>query len=367
MSNIPFVDELGDALDHAIAGWPARGRSRRARRVGFRMRRRGLVLALLAVLLLAGVGVAAATWLGSSQQLADGRVNCFFSTAGGLHSARLPDASGSPSVGHTPIAVCRRWYRLNAHTGLNASTLGFVACRHTETAVSVFVADGRPRQCQRLGDRPLPPAYPAAVARLHSLQTQLMTIQRHRSCDSPRTLARQVRGVLTRLGLDDWRIQLPPSHPTPRSLNSPAGTGGTCGSLIGDPAANAPDFPVELSPNRDTVSITVGPPRDTATRVYRQSLSLYQHSYQHCFTAAALRTLTRRAFTPLKARFTTNAAPSGEGYLPASRRLYDRGCVRFEFAYVANNNRFVDVWFYARGAPRLPAHRPFPAASAFRP
>ena len=64
----------------------------------------------------------------------------------------------------------------------------------------------------------------------------------------------------------------------------------------------------------------------------------------------------------------TNAAPAGDQYLPSSQRLYDKGCVRFESAYVGNDNRFVDVWLYAPTAPRLlPTNQLFPPAGAFHP
>jgi hypothetical protein len=365
MSEIPFIHDLGEALDAAIA--TQRSRRRFGGRRPSRMSRRGL-LALVLGALLAGGGAAAATLLGPSQRLADGNIDCFFTTAPGpTLSARTPDA-GAQSVGPSPIATCRRWYRLNAHTGIDASTLGFVACRHNATTVDVYVADNRPRQCQRLGERPLPATYPAALARLRALEARLDVIQRRRACKSPRALAQEVRDALTSLGLNDWRIALPPSHPSPRLLNSPAGTGGTCATLIYSPAANAPGFPAQLQPNRRTVSISTGPPRHLSTLVYHASATLYQQTYQHCFTAASVRALVRRAFADsrLVPRFTTNAAPVGQSYLPSSQRLYDKGCVRFRSAYVVNGDRFVDVWLNARGAPRLPTHQQFPPASAFR-
>ncbi|MEO6858524.1 MAG: hypothetical protein ABI323_08060 [Solirubrobacteraceae bacterium] len=369
MSEIPFIDDLGDALDAAIAGQ----RSRSRRRGGGRfpspsgMSPRGLMLALVAAALLGGGSVAAATLLGSSKKLADGNINCFFGTSGSPHG---PDVGGGDgSVGQSPIATCRRWYRLNAHTGINAATLGFVACRQNATTVDVYVADDRPGQCRRLGRRPLPATYPAAVARLHTLVARLEAIQRHRACKSPQILAGEVRTTLSTLGLDAWRIKLPPAHPTPKQMSSPAGTGGTCGSLTGFPAQNSPSFPVQLQSNHRTVYITTGPPRYLSTFNYRVSGRLYAQTYQHCFTAKSVRALVRHAFkgSPLRPRFATNAAPYGGGYEPASQKLYDRGCVRFDSALPGNNDRFVDVSLYARSAPPLPPNQVYPPASAFGP
>jgi hypothetical protein len=205
---------------------------------------------------------------------------------------------------------------------------------------------------------------------LNTLEKRLDVIQRHRACKSPQALAREIRDALSTLGFDNWRITLPPAHPSPQWLNSPAGTGGTCGTLIASPAANAPNFPVQLQPNRQTVGVGVGPPRHIATLVYQASLTLYQRTYEHCFTATSVRALVRHTFadSPLRPWFATNATPVAEHYLPSSQQLYDKGCVRFEFAYVGNDNRFIDVWLYARDAPRLlPTNRLFPSAGAFKP
>jgi hypothetical protein len=233
----------------------------------------------------------------------------------------------------------------------------------------VYVADGRSEQCQRLGERPLPATYAAAVARLRTLETRLDAIQQHHACKSPRVIAAEVRGALTDLGFDAWRIRLAWSHPTPQMLNSPAGTGGTCGSLIFFPSGNSPSARVQLFPNSQLVELTVGPPQKIATFVYHASLALEQQSYSHCYTATSIRALVSKAFAPasLEPRFATNAVPRGGGFLPASEKLFKEGCVRFETAYVGDNNRFVDVSLEQRAAPSLQAGELFPPASAFRP
>jgi hypothetical protein len=368
MSEIPFIHDLGNALDTAIV----RRTSRSARRSGGRFQRgrspRGVALTFVVVLLCGG-GAAAAALLTSSQRLADGSVTCFFTTSGTKVSTRSPGASG-PAVGQSPTSYCRKWYRLYAHAaGIDADTLGFVACRVNATRVDVYVADGRPEQCQRLGERSLPAAYAAAVARLRTLESRLDAIQERRACKSPQVIAAEVRGALTDLGFDAGRIRLTRSHPTPQMLNSPAGTGGTCGSLIFFPSGNAPSARVQLFPNSQLVGLTVGPPQKIATFVYRASGALYQRSYSHCYTATSIRALVSKAFAPasLEPRFATNAVPRGGGFLPASEKLYKEGCVRFEAAYVGDNSRFVDVSLEQRTAPSLRAGELFPPASAFRP
>ena len=79
---------------------------------------------------------------GPSERLADGTIDCFFTTNGSAHG-HSPDA-GLNADGRTPIAICREAYRLNAHTGRNAADVAFVACQHDATTVAVYVADGRP-------------------------------------------------------------------------------------------------------------------------------------------------------------------------------------------------------------------------------
>jgi hypothetical protein len=283
--------------------------------------------------------------------------------------ARTPDG-GADADGRSPIAVCRRWYGLNAHTGIDPSTVRFVACRHTTTTVNVYVSDNHPNQCGRLGDQPLPTRYPAALSRLRNRGRQLIKIQRRFNCISPRALAAQTRAALTSVGFENWRVVLPPAHLTPQQLNAPAGTNaGPCGSLIAMPAFNSPDSAIEVQANQRKVYISAALPRHTDRFLYRTQGRLYSRTYNHCFTATALRQLVTQAFAgaSLQPRFATYAIPAGEGFEPRSQKLYDQGCVRFHAAYASDDDRYVDVWLDARTQPRLPAHQTFPPASAFRP
>jgi hypothetical protein len=253
--------------------------------------------AFCAAALLIGAGIAAAAVVPtSSQTLADGSVSCFFTT-GSPNSSDTPDYRGA-AVGESPYTYCASIDRLNAHTGVPARSVRFIGCEAGATSVDVYVADGSPDQCQRLGERPLPASYPAPVARLRALTLRLDSIQAHRACQSPQRLASGVRSALTQLEFDDWRIVLPPAHPSPKMLNSPAGTGGICGSLISVPAANAPDREVQLLPNSEAVTVTLGPPRAISSFAFRTTERLYQQTYGRCYTALTARALIRRAFAP---------------------------------------------------------------------
>jgi hypothetical protein len=154
------------------------------------------------------------------QRLADGTINCFFTTNGSAHG-HSPDVKGAGADGRSPIAICRQWYRLNAHTGRNAADVPFVACQQDATTVVVYVADGRSRQCQRLGHRPLPRTYATALARLHALVQAFAVDQRRHDCASVTVLAGEVRASLARLGRSyrcQVRIRLIPKPGLPHMM-----------------------------------------------------------------------------------------------------------------------------------------------------
>ena len=173
-------------------------------------------------------------------------------------------------------------------------------------------------------------------------------------------LAGEVLATFARLGFVGWHLSLPSTRFNPR-VDPPRGTGGTCGHVVGNPA--------EFDARHRTVFITSGPPTSIVRLVNHDSYEVYTRTYQRCFTAASVRALVRRTFagTPLRPRFATVAAPKGVQFEPHSQALYEAGCVRFEFAVPADNERSIDVVLYARGAPQLSPRRLYPPADAFRP
>ncbi len=97
MSEIPFVNRLGDALDTAIAKQPSRAPRR------FRLtRRRHLAVALVA-LAAVGAGAAVATLSTDPVEIGFGAVACFDrpSTDGDVAIIERPDENASPGL-------CRR-------------------------------------------------------------------------------------------------------------------------------------------------------------------------------------------------------------------------------------------------------------------
>lgn len=352
---------------------------RRYRRLMRNLFYRRLLVSLAALIIAAGGVAAASSLLFPSQRLADGTVNCFMAT----HGTGTPDlhtlaVGGARPNGQPPINLCRRWYRLNRYR-LNGSTTGplvanlpLIACQQNATTVGVYVATGRPEQCRQLGEKPLPTTYAAAAAHLRELQQSLHAIENQHDCAPPATLARDARALLANQGFTGWRVITPPPDPGKHWLFGyplPAGTGGTCGTLLIPGSPPSATAPVDVDTHRQTVTVSLSPPRSIGRKLNHIYYELYTTTYQHCFTALTARHLVRHAFanTPLRPRFATVARQQGTHYEPSSERLYNDGCVRFETGITGNNNRFIDILLEARGAPEPPAGHLFPPANSFHP
>jgi hypothetical protein len=373
MSQIPFLNELGDALETTIAR--QRRGSNRGRGPRLHTSRRAMVLAALATALLGGGVAVAATLLSTGgQKLADGQVNCFFNTAPTAALRDQPNSGSNVVSKESPIAQCRQSYNENRHfhnaPDADPDPHGFVACQAAKTTINVYVSDDQPNQCQRVGNRPLPPTYPAAAHQLQTLQTDLVKIQRDRGCESPQAMSTQIRRTLRGVGLPAWRIVLPPAHTPAKWDIGPAGTGGTCASLTEASWDNDPRrFSAPLFSNHKIIYISLGPPQLTAARMYTVGARLYQQTYRHCYTTTSVRALVRRAFAPLglQARFATRGEQKGSRFEPASERLYKNGCLRYDSEYPGNNNRYVDILLLSIHAPQLRSGEFYPPASAFKP
>jgi hypothetical protein len=382
--------QADDAAHSTLAGVDRRRGAAPRRRARPSLSRLGLVAAVAIPVLVAAVALIAlhhhdpaaqtpgsahhAAVQSPSQRLVDGTISCYFASSGPLHPVLHPVGNGAdqagPATGQSPIAYCRRAYSLNAHTGIKAARVQFVACQSSPTNVAVYVADGRSGQCQRLGHRPLPASYRAALTQVQTLERDLTELQQRQSCTSVHALATQVNSQLLALGFVGWHVVVPQTHLTPEQLNSPEGTGtGPCGSLIAMPADNSPKSSVPIQPHRHVVYIQGALPRRTDIFVYQTQSSLIQRTYNHCFTPTTVRQLTTRAFAraDLRTRYATTATPLGEGFEPASQKLYDRGCVRVNSVYPSNNGRYIDVWLLSHSAPTPPRKQLFPLAEAFQP
>jgi hypothetical protein len=233
MSEIPFVNQLGDAIEEAIA----HRASARRRLVG---RRRWRLIVVLAMLLLGGAAGARTLFFSSTQAAAIYGIGCYDGTG--------PDASGSFDVyGPSAVAACRGVYR---HEGSRLGRPGakLVACVGGPGPIAmVFEARGA-GQCQRLGFAPLSHGYAAAVAKVYRLDTALLALVRSRACVPPLELAGRVDRVLAELDWVGWRAVV-------RWDVSPRGP---CGDL-GYDSSGEPAVRGSLDVAHDTVLVFTGP------------------------------------------------------------------------------------------------------------
>lgn len=180
MSEIKFVNRLGDAIERSAAAHIAGRRGRIRRRI---------TLGALGFAI-AATGVAAASGVFSSpEQLASTSIACY-------DRASLTANVAVLSAGEqTPIESCRRLLKTDRR---------LVAC--ADEGVHVF--PGGPGMCEKLGMEPLPLEYTAARRRVNAFARDVMALEKRTDCLPPRELARRVDALLERSGWTGWRTWL---------------------------------------------------------------------------------------------------------------------------------------------------------------
>ncbi|MEA2330441.1 MAG: hypothetical protein QOH58_579 [Thermoleophilaceae bacterium] len=297
MSEIPFVNRLGDALESAVAA-PAPAR----RRLG----RRRLGVLALAVFLLGASGATVARIMADPEQLAIGVVACY----------ERPDLSGGVSVtsadGRSPTAVCARTWTASGKT---APPL--VACAQ-EAAIAVIPGRG-PAACGRAGLEPMPAGYGVARAKVARLTRDVAALEAAADCIPPRTLARRTQALLRRTGWSGWRAVARP------------GGGGPCGRIL--QPGGSPDLSLAggLGVADRELSVMGGPPRSLDRRLYGRSslaVALMDASGERCFTVAGLQAHARRvlAVTGRPVRFRIGRLPANTGVVAPRGDRYEQGC-----------------------------------------
>jgi hypothetical protein len=238
MSEIPFVNQLGDALEAAVAA-PAIRRRLRPRGRG-RAWRLGLVLAVV----VAGAAGAATLLSGSPvQRAAINGIGCYAGPNDGS------DATFDV-YGRSPIAACRRVFAAQ-HLALGRTGSDLVVCIGGQGPIAmVFEAQGA-GQCQRMGFRPLPASYATAVVNVTAVERAMVAASRRAGCIPPRRLADRLLAVLTRFGWAGWRATIAGSGP--------------CGTL-GVDSSNRPDPAGDLDTVDHTLIVIAGAPSATAPR-----------------------------------------------------------------------------------------------------
>jgi hypothetical protein len=194
MSQIPFVNQLGDELERAAErAQPGRQRQWRRRRFG--------LLAVGAALLVSGSAIAGGLFSGEAEHQATASVACYDGADGEFDRsvAVVPPEAGSADV--SPVALCRR------ELGLAGQEVRpMVACG---TPASVAVIPGRSRAaCAAAGFAPLNRDYPSARKRAASLERQILRIEASADCVAPDQMVRRVQRLLDRSRWIGWTARL---------------------------------------------------------------------------------------------------------------------------------------------------------------
>ncbi len=361
-----FIDRLAAELIQAATSEPSAAPKEPASQVIRRPHWRQsignkLAISFAAVVLIGGGVAAAAVALWPSQGLADGAVVCFWGTSGHNQKSHTFGAGIPSSNGENATDICRQ-YVGNAHTGIPANKIRFVACEANRTTVDVYFASGAANQCAAVGDKPLPATYASALDRITTLEADLRKIQAAQPCTAPGTLIQKAKQTLDALKLSGWVVKGPERFP-----DFPAGTGGTCGTYDAG-YATAQDTVNLISAHKE-LFVSYAPPRPIATKLNHVEYEIDLRTYTRCYTPASVRTLVTGWFATIKLqpRFATIGVPKGEGFEPASERLYQQGCVRFDDAFPLNDNQHVDVVLEAKTAPPPRSATSFPPAGAYKP
>jgi hypothetical protein len=324
MSEIPFVNRLGDAIEAAVTAFPGQHHDRRRRR-----RRQGLAV-VLAALLTAGGGVALAGLFSDPAQMATTGVSCY----------ETPDRQhgmlGIYAGDRSPALACAHALRT-----LGKPVPALVACDPGKGGVVVF--PGRDaRACAREGLRALPPQYTAERARARALEHALLALEARADCIPPRTLATRVQTLLRRSGWTGWRpwLRLDITH-------------GPCGRVSEYGGDGERSVGASLAGEQGRVMVFAGARRSTEALLNgRGGIGgpLFEASGKRCYTQAELRALVRRRLTGTGRSVRFSVSPPDDSVMvqgPRGARLAE-GCAIIASVEPARDGLNVVVRFSQR-------------------
>jgi hypothetical protein len=302
MSEIPFVNQLGDALDAAIAR-PARPPRR------FRLTRRRYLAVALAALAVAGGGAAIAEMLHDPVEIGFGAVGCFERTEPSGDVAIITDPTKSP------VELCATAL---TNDGLEAGDL--IACQWPGHGVVVVVRGDR-GGCTTRGLAPVPASYAAARRRAARLDRMVIAFERRVDCLAPRPFARQLQALVRDRGFAGWRAVV-------------RGGDGPCGRVSSMGGTDARSISGYVDGARRTIAVRGAAPLALEALLYGSGsadVSLFDSSGERCFTVPALERHVREVLAParLPIRFKLGAMPKDTGVEPPRGNRYAEGCAIF--------------------------------------
>ena len=309
MSDIPFVNLLGDELERAA--------ERTRRRPAWSLRRRRLGLfAVAGALLVSGTALATGLLSGDVEQQATAAIACY--------DGADPDFSGSvavvpPEAGSAPVSpveLCRH------ELGLGGRAVPPLVACGDEGTVAVIPGHG-PSACTDAGFGPLDPAYRSARARVTRLEREIVAIEQSADCIPPDDLARRVQHLLDRSGWTGWTAE----------VRNDLGDG-PCGtvSAIGGDGRRYITGGMDADGRR--IFVAHEAPRRVADLLYSADRSLlaalFVESGAKCFTFDAFRKHVEEVFSSngLDATVTQTSVPRGTALDDDDGRWtrYKQGC-----------------------------------------
>jgi hypothetical protein len=308
MSEIPFVNQLGDALEAAIAK-PAR--APRLRRLG----RRRYIAVALAALAVTGGSAAVAGLFTDPVEIGFGSIGCFEQPSTDGNVAVVSDPTRSP------VQTCAS---AMSYAGFEAREL--IACRWEGNGIVVIPHEGR-RSCAAHGLAPVPPGYTAARRRALRLETDVKSFERAAGCLPPAEFARRLTRNLRADGWPGWEAVA-------------RGGEGPCGRVS---MATGSELLGSIGPSVDatarTITVAASPPLELEQLVYgadSPGVSLFDSSGERCFSTTELERLVRETLAPAEVpiRFTVKALQPGVSIADARGKRYDEGCTVFAAAAI---------------------------------
>ncbi len=307
MSEIPYVNQLGHALDEAIA---RRARAPRLRRLG---RRRYLAVAL-AALAVAGSGAAVADLFTDPVEIGFGNVACFEKTELSGNIAIISDPTMAPAE------LCA-----SSLPSLGFETRDLIACQWQGHGVVVVVRDDR-GSCTRRGLAPVPPSYGRARQKAVRLQALAKEFERGAGCLAPREFARRLTARLRSGGWPDWRAVV-------------RGGRGPCGRVsVPNGSVLLGSIGSSVDATRRTIAIKGRATIELEQLIYgadSPGVSLFDSSGERCFTVTGLEQHVREVLARVQVpiRFTVHRMPANQGTEPPRGDRYTEGCAIYTGAY----------------------------------
>jgi hypothetical protein len=312
MTDILFIERLGDAFDAAIA-------EPLPRRARWQQGRKALVLAFAVATALAVAALAIAHILSSPDELAANSVACYAAA----------DLSSNVTVvanDRAPIAACADAYRR-----MGQAAPQMVACANGSSVAVVPGADAS--TCTRLGLEPLPAGFAASQAKVAKLAQGVLALEGKQDCVQLDELAGGVQRLLADQGWVGWTVK----------VQSPSQ--GPCGSVSSLDGSGQRRIDGALDPNQKTVLVGGAPARSTMALLYGGdglAPSLEDESGKRCYTVAGLTALVNSSAAAAGRSASVELAPAlptPVTFTDARQARYEAGCAVITDVRAASDGR----------------------------